>query len=232
MTRKRYLFKQISFLISFIQGISSFFRILVSQNLVNRSMIVPFSLISFCTFEAYLSTSSQMMVFGGRTEGVRKFDCFQIFHIPWNTRSARVPRDANFPVPRDNYRIKQDRHCTTWDQLRVRTISEVFRVSALMITFSFMFTFSNKNISSEHISTSLFMSSRNGMYDKTTCGSFEANSFFNLITESFVNCKPLFSRVKYLGKMSNCHHTCFNRWNHHVHNLSAVRDGVGRKNST
>ena len=36
------------------------------------------------------------------------------------------------------------------------------------------------------------------------------------------------SRVKYLGKMSNCHHTCFSRWSHHVHNRSAVWDGVGK----
>ena len=29
--------------------------------------------------------------------------------------------------------------------------------------------------------------------------------------------------------MSNCHHTCFNRWSHHEHNRLAVRDGVSQK---
>ena len=37
---------------------------------------------------------------------------------------ARVPRDANFPMSRDNYRRKQDLQRTTRDQFCVRTISE------------------------------------------------------------------------------------------------------------
>ena len=65
----------------------------------------------------------------------------------------------------------------------------VCRVSAMMISLSFMFTFCNKNISSEHISTGLSMSSSwSGMYEKRTFGSFEANLFFNLFSESSVNC--------------------------------------------
>ena len=35
------------------------------------------------------------------------------------------------------------------------------------------------------------------------------------------------SKVKYLGKMSNCHHACPSR-GHHVHDRSVVRDGVGQ----
>ena len=41
----------------------SLFHVLVTQNFVNRCMTV---------------------------EDVRKFDCFQVFHMPWNTKSALV----------------------------------------------------------------------------------------------------------------------------------------------
>ena len=37
------------------------------------------------------------------------------------------------------------------------------------------------------------------------------------------------SGIKYATRMSNCHHTCFSRWRHHIHYRSAVRDGVGQK---
>ena len=65
----------------------SLFHVLVTQNFVNRCMTVPSSLIFFCSCETHLS---QVMVFGDRTEDVRKFDCFQVFHISWNTKSALV----------------------------------------------------------------------------------------------------------------------------------------------
>ena len=50
--------------------------------------MIPLHNLIFCTCETYLSTSSQVVVFGNRTEDIRKIDCFQIFHISRNTRST------------------------------------------------------------------------------------------------------------------------------------------------
>ena len=171
-----------------------------------------------------------MLVFIDRTENVPKIRLFpdRPCYVGYQG-CARVPRDASFPVSKDNYRRKQGLLCTTWDQLYVRTISPCVASKQMMITLSLAFTYCNKNISSEHISTGLSVSSSlHGMHEKTTFGSFEANSFFNLVTQSSVNCFPFFSGSNILPKMSNCHHTCFSHWSHHLHDWSAVRDGVGQ----
>ena len=106
--------------------LSSFFHVLASQNFVNRSMIVPFSLIYLLLYlYNILSTSSQGMVFGDRPEDVRNCDCFQILRISWSTGSALVyPETQTFQCRGTKPEEKQDPLCTTWDQLLVRTISE------------------------------------------------------------------------------------------------------------
>ena len=210
MTKKRYLFKQTSFLVSFIQDTSSYFHALVSQNFVNHTLIVPFSLIFFSTCETYLSTSSQVLVFGSRTEDVRKFDCFELFHI------SCAQRDANIPMSLAQHGMesisRSDHLC-------------VCRVSAMMTTLSFKFTLCTQYISSEHTSTSLSMERMR----KITFGSFGANSSFNRITKSSVNCNPFFPGSNILAKCPTVIILAFSRWSHHVHNRSTVRDSVGQQ---
>ena len=59
-------------------------------------------------------------------------------------------------------------------------------------------------------------------------GTFVANSFFNLVAESPVNSSPLFPESNILARCPTAHHSRFSRWGHHVHDRSAVRDGVGQ----
>ena len=107
------------------QRLPRHFLLLSCLDLPGRSMFVLFGLVLFSTCEAYLSTTSQVLVFSDRTEDVSKFDLFPgLRHFVGYQEYSRAPRDANFPVSRDNCRRRQDRLCTTWDQLRVRTISE------------------------------------------------------------------------------------------------------------
>ena len=49
VTGLRHLFKQVSFSVGFFQNISSLFRVLISQNFVNRSVVMLFGLVLFCT---------------------------------------------------------------------------------------------------------------------------------------------------------------------------------------
>ena len=214
MTRRRYLLKQICFTPSFSQDISSTFRVLVLQNFVDRSLITLFSLVLFCTCETYLSTSSQMSVFGDRTKNVRKFDCFQSVSVLWDTRGAQrrkfssvtrqLLKKARSPLHNMGSILRSDH---LW----------VCRVSAMITTLSFAFTFCNNNISSEHISTGLPRSS--------SCGKFILQSCYRIVSQP----QSVLSRIRNRGKMSNCHHTCFNRWSQHVHDRSAVRVGVSQQ---
>ena len=74
------------------------------------------------------------------------------------------------------------------------------------------------------------LSSWNGTYEKATFGSFETNSFFKSVDKIFSQLLSFPSWIKSLGKMSNCHQTCFRRWSHHVHDRSTVRNCVGQRN--
>ena len=138
-----------------------------------------------------MSTSCQVKVFCDRTKDVRKFNCFQILHISWNTKSTllcaqrrklssvtgHLQKKARSPLHNTGSTSRSDRH-------------RVCRVSAMTTSLSSKFTLCHKHISSGHISTSLSMSSsRNESYEKMTFGSFKANSSFNLVTESSVNCE-------------------------------------------
>ena len=112
------------------------------------------------------------------------------------------------------------------------------RVSATMITLSFTFTFCNKD--TFHIKTRTRRANNSQQvspcrrpemecHEKTTFGSFVANSLFNLVTESSIICSRFFPRIKYLVKLCNYQHACLNHWRHHVHNRSAMRDGVSQQ---
>ena len=104
----------------------------------------------------------------------------------------------------------------------------VYRVSAMMITLSFTSTSRNMNVSSERTPEGLSVSSfENGTYKQKTFGSFSANSLFNLVTESSVNCRPFFpGSIFFSKKKSDCLRARFGRRGHHIHDRSAVRDSV------
>ena len=142
---------------------------------------------------------------------------------------ARLPRNASFPVSWDSYRRKQDHHCTNVGSILRSDHLCVCRVSAMMFTLSLTSMFCDHNMSSDNTSAGLSVSPfDNGTYEKKAFGSFSANLFFNLVTESSVKCSPFFPGSNILEKLSNCHHTRFSRWGHHVHAFSAVRDGVSQ----
>ena len=100
----------------------SSFQVWISQNFVNRSFIMLFSLTVFRAFESIL----ERIVSSGclrRSHQGRS----QIQSIPGHPSfvgyqgCARVTGDARVPLSQDNYRRDRDLLCTTWEQSFVRT---------------------------------------------------------------------------------------------------------------
>ena len=137
-----------------------------------------------------------------------------------------MARDANFPVSLDNYRRKQDLPLHNMGSTLRSDHLSVCRVSARMITLSFMFTLCIKYASrdtSQQVSPCHHLvldRMREQHLDRSQ--QIHSQSHYRIVSQSIL------SRVTYIGKMSNCHHTCFSRWSHHAHKRPAVWDGVGQ----
>ena len=100
---------------------------------VNRSMIMLFSLIVFCTCKTHLSASCQ--VFCDSKKDVRKFVRFQVIEVSWDTGGTLVcPGTHVFRLSQDNYR--GNLHCTTWEQSFVRTFSGCVVSNCLLARFN------------------------------------------------------------------------------------------------
>ena len=153
MTKKRYLFRWVSFSVGLFQSISSSFYVWISQNFVNRSMIVLFSSVLFCNCGTCLSALRRVELFGDRTIDVRKFVRIQTIQVLWSARSTFVcPGTLMFSCCRtitEEIEISFAQHGITlrWNDFWM------CRMSAMVITSLFPFAFCNGSTSCKHIST-------------------------------------------------------------------------------
>ena len=139
-----------------------------------------------------------------------------------------MPRDTNFPVSRDNYRRKRDpfaQHGINFAFGPYLSVSRVCIGDHYASSRSRFVTRTFRANTSQQVSLGR-RPEMECMRKRHSDRSYQIHSPILLQNRQSNAVRSFQDQISW--KMSESHHTCFSRWSHHVHDRSAVRDGVGQ----